>query len=66
MTGPVILAHGALGDWDEVIFLGVAVLFLVMMGISWFRSRSAPLEEPDEHEIPSAAPEQADDRFRLD
>lgn len=62
----VLLAHAGLGAWDEVIFLGVAALFLIMMGISWFRSRSAPLEEPDNHELPTVTPEQADDRFRLD
>jgi len=35
-----ILAHGALGGYDEIIFVGVAAAFLVMMGISWFRSRN--------------------------
>lgn len=66
MDIPVILAHGALGAWDELIFLGVAALFLMMMGISWLRSRSAPLDEPDNHEIPTLTPEQRDDHFRLD
>ncbi|MCY4147424.1 MAG: hypothetical protein OXE95_08960 [Chloroflexi bacterium] len=36
---PPILAHGALGPYDELIFLGVAVAFLGMMGISWLRSQ---------------------------
>lgn len=36
---PVVLAHGALGAFDEIIFLGVGVVFLVLMGISWLRSR---------------------------
>ena len=34
-----ILAHGALGAFDEVIFISVAAIFLIMMGISWFISR---------------------------
>ena len=29
---PVILAHGALGPFDEIVFLGIAVVFLGMMG----------------------------------
>jgi hypothetical protein len=61
---PVILAHGALGVWDEVIFLSVAAIFLIMMGISWIRSRSAPLDETENHELPPDAYEK--DRFRLD
>lgn len=39
MSNPVILAHGALGNFDEVIFISVIVVFIVMMGISWVRSR---------------------------
>jgi hypothetical protein len=60
----VILAHGALGVWDEVIFLSVAAIFLIMMGISWIRSRSAPLDETENHETPLYPNEK--DRFRLD
>lgn len=68
MADMVILAHGALGVWDEVIFLSVAAVFLIMMGISWIRSRSAPVEDVDDqpHETPTAAPPHTDDRFRLD
>ncbi len=40
MSAPIILAHGSLGNWDEVIFLSVAAIFLIMMGISWVRSRN--------------------------
>lgn len=39
MSSPVILAHGALGEYDEVIFITIIVIFIVMMGISWVRSR---------------------------
>lgn len=66
MDVPVILAHGALGNWDEIIFIGVAAVFLVMMGISWIRSRNTPLDTPENHETPIRTSEQAEDRFRLD
>lgn len=48
---PVVLAHGALGPFDEIIFLSIAIVFLAMMGISWVRSQQLPEEEteaPDE------------------
>lgn len=49
----ILLAHGSLGNWDEVIFLSVAAVFLIMMGISWIRSRS---NVPDEEAVPPTAP----------
>jgi hypothetical protein len=62
-----ILAHGSFGSWDEVIFLSIAAIFLVMMGISWIRSRA---NTPAKPEIPPQAtesgPEQdASDHFTL-
>lgn len=42
---PVILAHGALGIWDEVIFICVGLGFLGMMGVSWMRSRELDLDD---------------------
>jgi hypothetical protein len=66
MYFPVILAHGALGWWDELVFLGVAVIFLTMMVISWVRSRA---EAESDETLPGVnAPSEADtpDRFRLD
>ncbi len=45
---PAILAHGALGPFDEIIFIGVAIGFLVMMGISWLRSQQLPADEQEE------------------
>ncbi len=62
-----ILAHGSLGEWDELIFLSIAAIFLIMMGISWVRSRvSTPeaLEEPIDP-TSTAAPN-TDERFPLD
>ena len=40
MKIPIILAHGALGAFDELIMMGVAIAFFVMMGVSWIKSRS--------------------------
>ena len=59
---PVILAHGALGPFDEIIFFGIAVVFLGMMGLSWVRSQQLPEEEADEAE---AADSSEVDRFEL-
>ncbi len=60
---PVILAHGALGPFDEIIFLGIAVVFLGMMGVSWARSQQLPDEEIDADEESGA---QDVDRFELE
>jgi len=38
----VVLAHGLLGGFDEVIFVSIAVIFVGMMGFSWFRSQQLP------------------------
>lgn len=43
----VILAHGALGWYDELIFLGIVVIFIGMMFVSWFRSRGMDYENSD-------------------
>jgi hypothetical protein len=66
---PVMLAHGALGLWDEAIFLTIALAFLVFMGISWVKGRNA---EPETDEATSSRTSSrnrdtsSDDRFRLD
>lgn len=66
---PVILAHGALGPYDELILLGAVAIFLVFMGISWVRSRNtrpdfeqARAEEHADHAEKVDAP----DHFHLD
>ena len=67
MTFTPLLAHGALGPWDELIFLAVFVIFVIMMGVSWVRSRALGDEdldnEPASPESPAA--EDGDDRFAL-
>jgi hypothetical protein len=47
MNLPTLLAHGALGNWDEIVFLSIAAVFLIVMGISWIRSRAASPDEVD-------------------
>ncbi|MCB9456116.1 MAG: hypothetical protein H6671_09025 [Anaerolineaceae bacterium] len=68
MPFPVILAHGALGIWDEVIFISVAAIFLVVMGISWVKSRMTTPPLADESPRRDAADQQPDSptHFRLD
>ncbi len=34
-----IIAHGALGNYDEIVFLGMGIIFVVMIIYSYFRSR---------------------------
>lgn len=63
-----ILAHGALGEWDELVFLSIAAIFLIMMGISWVRSRvSTPEELEDSPKLTTETPTDApQDRFPLE
>ena len=62
-----ILAHGALGYWDELVFVGVIVVFVAMMGISWFRSRTIEPElDADAQALPEKPKNDADERFALD
>jgi hypothetical protein len=45
---PVVLAHGALGPFDELLFIVVGVVFVGLMVTAWIRSRNSPLDdEPD-------------------
>lgn len=44
---PVLLAHGALGPYDELIFLGIFSIFIGMMIVSWFRSQHMEFENDD-------------------
>ncbi len=51
MNIPIILAHGALGQFDEVIFFSIAGIFIVMMGISWVKSRTTEFDFDDDTDI---------------
>lgn len=68
----IVLAHGALGWYDELIYLGVAVIFLTMMGVSWFQTRMTEYDD-DQHNadetprpIESIETERSPERFTLD
>lgn len=62
----IILAHGALGAFDEIIFVAIAILFLAMMVLSWFRSQALVDEDEPEQAIESTEPAQATpDKFEL-
>jgi len=62
---PILLAHGALGNWDELVFLGVAAIFLTMMGISWIKSRNSTpsLDQSTKAVIPDS---ESPDHFPLE
>jgi cytoskeletal protein RodZ len=74
---PVILAHGALGPFDEIILIGVAIAFIGMMGFSWWRSRhefdeeeptsdSAASSSDDGQTVSNRDSAETTDHFRLD
>ncbi len=58
------LAHGQLGAWDELIFLGITVLFALIMVFSWLRSRNLASDEPEDEAV--AEPHGAAEHFGLD
>ncbi len=58
----VILAHGSLGAFDEIIFVSIAVVFLVMMAVSWFKSQQ--LSDDDDEPIVTHTPSDTE-RFEL-
>lgn len=62
---PPLLAHGALGWFDEILFVGVGLGFIAMMVRSWLRSRSLPPAD-DPAPQPNSAASDSPDHFRLD
>lgn len=46
---PLVLAHGALGYWDETIYIAVAVIFFAITIYSWYRTRRDFPDMPDEN-----------------
>jgi hypothetical protein len=60
---PLILAHGALGAFDELIYLGIAVIFVGFMVVSWLRARNQ--ESEDDEQTPPTS-KKSTDRFKLD
>lgn len=74
MDIPIILAHGALGNFDEVIFFSVGGIFAIVMGISWVKSRMTELDFDDDLDAPEKTKRseietddnERSDHFRLD
>lgn len=66
MHSVFVLAHGSLGGWDEMVFITIAAIFLIMMGISWVRSRNSTPEVLEETAETSAASTTNDEHFKLD
>ena len=60
----VILAHGALGWFDELIFLGIIVIFLGMVVFAWFRSRGENFSAADL--MPPSETKADEERFTLE
>lgn len=67
MSFPLLLAHGMLGPFDEMIFGGVTLFLLVMVAVSWIRSGSDLPVPPEETSDLSASDEspQPPDHFPL-
>lgn len=60
----VILAHGALGAFDEIIFVSIALVFIAMMAVSWFKSQQLPDEDNADDPIVTHRPSDTE-RFEL-
>jgi hypothetical protein len=61
---PVLVAHGLLGPFDELIYLAIGIVFAIFMIVSWIRSRNEPPEDEDSSGDPTD-PEQSPDHFSL-
>lgn len=49
----IVLAHGALGNFDELIFLGIGVVFVGLMVWSWLKSRNAARDDAADAPVPA-------------
>ena len=63
----VMLAHGLSGNnsWDDEIFLGIVLLFIIMMSVGWVQSqkmepRRSKSETADPPPAAESPPEDAD------
>jgi hypothetical protein len=47
----IILAHGVAGPWDDILFVGIALVFTGFMVHSWYKSRNfEPILEDEEED----------------
>lgn len=58
---PILLAHGALGDYDELLFILVGIIFIGLMIVAWVRSRNSQPDVDHEQSPGEPAPPDADD-----
>ena len=63
MQLPIILAHGLLGAFDELIYLAIAVIFVGFMVVSWLRARNQTMEDD---EATNQVADSSNDHFKLD
>jgi uncharacterized protein YktB (UPF0637 family) len=63
MHFPVILAHGQLGLWDDIIFVGIAFIFLSVMLVAWIKSRNV---KPDFTQQSATDEKETAEHFPLD
>jgi hypothetical protein len=63
-----LLAHGVLGEYDEIITLVVILIFFAVIGITWLRSRDNMEELTESQQTPPDKPsaESEDSPFTLD
>ena len=61
MSLPLLLAHGASGNFDEVIYLSAGFILLCLMGIQWVISRNTHPKFESDDESPETT-----DHFRLE
>ncbi len=66
MLIPVVLAHGALGNFDELIYISVVVIFLVFMGIAWVRGRMTQPDFDSPGDRSTTPDADSPERFKLD
>jgi hypothetical protein len=51
----IVLAHGALGYWDEVILFLIVAIFLGFTVVSWLKTRQEPTDIDPSSSNPSTA-----------
>lgn len=67
MMIPTLFAHGALGAWDELIFIGVVTIFAGVAIYTWFKGRGLEPEIVDDTARPASDDiPTSDDHFKLD
>ncbi len=58
---PILLAHGALGNFDEILFIAVGIVFVALMVFAWMRSRNSAPKPDDKQSPPNEPPAETGD-----